>query len=329
MMKRRSLIAGVSGLAASLALPSVRAQGAVYPNKPIKIIVPHVAGNSPDVVARVLADKLAQALGQSVIVDNRAGAGGMLGVQAAAAMPADGYNLLFTVKGVISIGPHLYPNTRYNPVTDLKSITQVLIVPHVLTASPKEPYDTFGEMVEYARRNPGKINYASTGIGSQPHVALETWAKRLGLQLTHIPYKTAPTADVMSGVANLYLEASTTAIPSIKGNRIKALAVSGADRIASLPNVPTVTEYNPELDPNGVIGNSWQAVFAPSGTPDDIANRLNVELVKIVKTEEIQERLRGLGLTPTGTTGTALASVMAADYAYWGKLIKDLGIRAE
>jgi tripartite-type tricarboxylate transporter receptor subunit TctC len=127
----------------------------------------------------------------------------------------------------------------------------------------------------------------------------------------------------------LYLEASTTAIPSIKGNRIKALAVSGADRIASLPNVPTVTEYNPELDPNGVIGNSWQAVFAPSGTPDDIANRLNVELVKIVKTEEIQERLRGLGLTPTGTTGTALASVMAADYAYWGKLIKDLGIRAE
>jgi tripartite-type tricarboxylate transporter receptor subunit TctC len=329
MMKRRSLIASATGLAASLALPSVRAQGGAYPNKPIKMIVPHAAGSSPDVVARLLGDKLRVALGQPVIIDNRAGAGGMIGAQAAAGSPPDGYNLLFTVKGVIAIGPHLYPNTKYNPVNDFKSITQVLIVPHILTATPKAPYNTLGEMVEYARRNPGKIDYASTGVGSQPHVAFETWARRLGIQLTHIPYKTPPAADVMSGVVSMYLEASTTAIPSILGNRIKALAVSGADRVASLPHVPTVTEFNAELDPNGVIGNSWHGVFAPSGTSDDIANKLNVELVKIVRTEEIQERLRSLGLTPTGTTGALLAQGMAADYVYWGKLIKELGIKAE
>ncbi len=328
-MKRRSLITGATGLAASLALPSVCAQGGAYPNKPIKMIVPHAAGSSPDVVARMLGDKLRQALGQPVIVDNRAGAGGMIGAQAAAAMPADGYNLLFTVKGVMAIGPHLYPNAKYNPPNDFKSITQVLIVPHILTANPKTPYNTLGEMMDYAKRNPGKIDYASTGVGSQPHVALEAWARRLGIQLTHIPYKTPPAPDVMSGVVSLYLEAATTAIPSIQGNRIKALAVSGADRIASLPNVPTVTEFSAALDPNGVIGNSWHGVFAPNGTSDDIVNKLNVELVKIVKTEEILERLRSLGLTPTGTTGTVLASGMASDYAYWGTLIKELGIKAE
>jgi len=328
-MKRRSLMTAATGLAASIALPSVRAQGGAYPNRPIKMLVPHAAGNSPDVVARVLSEKLAQALGQPVIIDNSAGAGGMLGAQAAATLPADGYNLLFTVKGVMAIGPHLYPNAKYNPPSDFKSITQVLIVPHILTATAKAPYNTLGEMVEYAKRNPGKINYASTGVGSQPHVALEAWAKRLGIQLTHIPYKTPPTADVISGVVSLYLEAATTAIPSIRGNRIKALAVSGAERIAALPNVPTVSEFNAELDPNGVIGNSWMGAFTPKGTPDDIVNKLNAELVKIVKTDDVRERLLSLGLTPTGTTGAALAAGLASDYAYWGALIKELGIKAE
>lgn len=328
-MKRRSLIAGAAGLTASLALPSVWGQGGAYPNKPIKVIVPYAAGISPDVVARILGDKLSQALGQPVIVDNRAGAGGMIGAEAAAALPADGYNLFFTVKGVMAIAPHLYPNAKYHPLTDFKSITQVLIVPHILTATPNAPFNTMAEMVDYAKRTPGKIDYASAGVGSQPHVALEAWARRLGIQLTHIPYKTNPSPDVMSGVVSLYLEAATTAIPSIQGNRIKALAVSGAERVPSLPNVPTVTEYNATLDPSGVIGNSWHGLFTPTGTPDEIVNRLNVELVKIVKSEEVQARLRTLGLTPTGTAPAALASGMASDYAYWGKLINELGIKVE
>jgi tripartite-type tricarboxylate transporter receptor subunit TctC len=328
-MKRRSLITYATGLAASIALPSVQAQVAGYPNKPIKIIVPYAAGISPDVVARVIADKLSQALGQPVIIDNRAGAGGMIGAEAAVATPADGYNLLFAVKAVMAIAPHLYLNAKYRPLTDFKSISQILVVPHVLTATPNAPYNTMAEMVEYAKRNPGKIDYASLGVGSQPHVALEAWARRLGIQLTHVPYKSNPAPDVMSGVVSLSLEASTTAIPSIQAQRVKALAISGAERIPSLSNVPTMTEFNPSLDPNGVIGNSWHGLFAPAGTPDDIVNRLNVELVKVVRTDDVQARLRTLGLTPTGTAPTVLAAGMASDYAYWGKLINELGIKVE
>jgi tripartite-type tricarboxylate transporter receptor subunit TctC len=212
---------------------------------------------------------------------------------------------------------------------DFKAVTQVLIVPHILTATPNAPFNTMAELVEYAKRNPGKIDYASAGIGSQPHVALEAWARRLGIKLTHIPYKTNPSPDVMSGVVSLYLEASTTAIPSILGKRIKALAVSGSDRIPALPDVPTMTEFNPELDPNGVIGNSWHTFFAPAGTPDEIVTKLNTEIVKIVKTPDIQARLRSLGLTPTGTPAASVNAGMAADYAYWGKLINELGIKIE
>jgi len=326
-MKRRKLLTGATGLAASLALPAMGQSG--YPNKPIKVIVPYAAGISPDVVARVIGEKLSQALGQQVIIDNRAGAGGMIGAEAAAAMPADGYNLFYTVKGVMAIAPHLYPNAKYNPLRDFKAVTQVLIVPHIITATPSAPFNTMAELVAYAKRNPGKIDYASAGVGSQPHVALEAWARRLGIKLTHIPYKTNPAPDVMSGVVSMYLEASTTAIPSIQGKRIKALVVSGADRIAALPDVPTMTEFNAELDPNGVIGNSWHTFFAPAGTSDEIVNRLNTEVVKIVRTAEIQDRLKSLGLTPTGTPAAAVNAGMAADYAYWGKLINELGIKVE
>jgi tripartite-type tricarboxylate transporter receptor subunit TctC len=327
-MQRRTLLTGVTGLAASLSTPSW-GQSSGYPNKPIKLIIPYAAGISPDVIGRLIGDKLSQALGQPVVVDNRAGAGGMIGAEAAAAMPGDGYNLFYTVKGVMAIAPHLYLNAKYNPLKDFKAVTQVLIVPHILTATPNAPFNTMAELVEYAKRNPDKIDYASAGIGSQPHVALEAWARRLGIKLTHIPYKTNPSPDVMSGVVSLYLEASTTAIPSILGKRIKALAVSGSDRIPALPDVPTMTEFNPELDPNGVIGSSWHTFFAPAGTPDEIVNKLNTEIVKIVKTPEIQARLRSLGLTPTGTQTSAVNSGMAADYAFWGKLINELGIKIE
>jgi tripartite-type tricarboxylate transporter receptor subunit TctC len=326
-MKRRTLLTGATGMAASLSLPAWSQSG--YPNRPIKVIVPYAPGISPDVVARLIGDKLGQALGQQIVIDNRAGAGGMLGAEAAAAMPADGYNLFYTVKGVMAIAPHLYPNAKYNPLRDFKAISQVLIVPHILTATPNAPFNTMAELVEYAKRNPGKIDYASAGVGSQPHVALEAWARRLGIKLTHIPYKTNPSPDVMSGVISLYLEAATTAIPSIQGKRIKALAVSGADRIPALPEVPTMTEFNADLDPNGVIGNSWHTFFAPAGTSDEIVNRLNTEVVRIVRTPDIQARLRSLGLTPTGTPAASVNAGMAADYAYWGKLINELGIKVE
>jgi tripartite-type tricarboxylate transporter receptor subunit TctC len=152
-MKRRTLLNTATGLAASMALPSF-GQSAGYPNKPIKLIIPYAAGISPDVIGRLISDKLSQALGQPVVVDNRAGAGGMIGAEAAATMPADGYNLFYTVKGVMAIAPHLYLNAKYKPLKDFKAITQVLIVPHILTATPNAPFNTMAEMVDYAKRNP-------------------------------------------------------------------------------------------------------------------------------------------------------------------------------
>ena len=328
-MKRRQLLTAAVMSTAAIASTSTWAQSGPYPNRPIKMIVPYAAGISPDVVARLIGDKLTQALGQPVIIDNRPGAGGMIGAEAAAAMPGDGYNLFFTVKGPMAIAPHIYPNAKYNPLKDFKAISQILIVPHILTATPNAPYNTMKEMVEYAKRNPGKIDYASAGVGSQPHIALEAWATRLGISFNHIPYKTNPGPDVMSGVVSMYLEASTTAIPSIKAGKIKALGISGAERIASLPDVPTMTEFSPTLDVNGVIGNSWHGIFTPANTPDEIVNKLNAEIIKIVKMPDIQERLRGLGLTPTGTSASVLSTAMASDYQYWGQLIRDLKIKVD
>jgi tripartite-type tricarboxylate transporter receptor subunit TctC len=328
-MKRRQLITAAALSAAAFTATNTWAQSGPYPNRPIKMIVPYAAGVSPDIVARLIGEKLSQALGQPIIIDNRPGAGGMIGAEIAATMPADGYNLFFTVKGPMAIAPHIYPNAKYNPLKDFKAVSQILIVPHILTATPNAPYNTMKELVEYAKRNPGKIDYASAGVGSQPHIALEAWATRLGISLNHIPYKTVPGPDVMSGVVSMYLEASTTAIPSIKAGKIKALGISGAERIASLPDVPTMTEFSPTLDVNGVIGNSWHGVFAPANTPDDIVNRLNTEIIKIVKMPDIQERLRGLGLTPTGTSANVLSTGMASDFQYWGQLIRDLKIKVD
>ena len=300
-----------------------------YPNRPIKFIVPFPAGISPDVIARLISDRLSQSLGQPVIVDNRPGAGGMIGAEAAAITPGDGYNIFFAVKSVMAIAPHVYSTAKYNPLRDFKSVCQILTVPHVITAAPNVPYNNLKELVEYAKKNPGKIDYASLGVGSQPHIAMEAWAQKLGIKLTHIPYKSNPAADVMSGVVSLSLEASTTAIPSIKAGKIKGIAISGNSRIDSLPDVPTVTEFGSTLDVNGNIGNSWHGIFAPVSTPDSVITRLNTEIVKIVKTPEVQERMRSLGLTPTGTSATALASAMATDYAFWGQLIRDLDIKVE
>ena len=328
-MKRRNAITAVAALAASSTLTGAWAQAGAWPSRPIKMIVPFAAGISPDVVARLIGDKLSQALGQPVVIDNKPGAGGMIGADAAAASPADGYNLFFTVKSVMAIAPHVYTTAKYNPLRDFKAVTQILIVPHVITATPSTPYNNLKELAEYGKRNPGKIDFASLGVGSQPHVAMEAWAARMGIKLNHVPYKSNPSPDVMSGVVSLSVEASTTAIPLIKGNKVKALAISGAERIASLPDVPTLTEYSATIDPNGVIGNSWHGIFAPAGTPDAIVARLNTELVKIVNLPEVQERLRSLGLTPTGTPAATLTTAMASDYAYWGQLVRELGVKVE
>jgi tripartite-type tricarboxylate transporter receptor subunit TctC len=331
-MKRRTALLATAAFAATLAacLTTPAAWGqAGYPDRPIRVILPYAAGVSPDIVARLVAERLSPALGRPVIIDNRPGAGGMIGAEVAATLPPDGYNLLFTVKGVMAIVPHVYPSARFNSLKDFKAVTEILQVPHLIVATNKAPYNSMKELVEYAKKNPGKINYASNGTGSHPHVGMETIANRLGIQLTHVPYKTVPGPDLMAGVVDLFLEASTTAIPNIKSGKIKALATSGPERIPTLPDLPTLTEFRADLDPNGATGNSWHGIFAPAGTPDAIIARLNTEIVKVVKMPEVQNRLREFGLTPTGTSAEHLAKELAANYAYWGKIVKELNVKVE
>jgi tripartite-type tricarboxylate transporter receptor subunit TctC len=328
-MNRRYGLKALLVIAALMSASQVFSQSTAWPNRPIKMIVPFAPGVSPDVVARIIADKLSQSLGQPVVVDNRPGAGGMIAGEAAALSPADGYTTFFTVKAVMAIAPNVYRNAKFNPIKDFKPVSQILTVPHIITAAPNTSFNTMQELVDYAKRNPGKLDYASLGVGSQPHVAMATWANKLGIELNHVPYKTNPAADVMAGVVQLSLEASTTAIPSIKGSKVKGIAISGPERLAVLPNVPTVTEYRADLDPNGVIGSSWHAVFVPAATPPEVINRLNAEIVKIVKTAEVQEKLLGLGLTPTGSSAAYMSSILSTDYDYWGKLIKGMNIQLD
>lgn len=328
MKRRKALLAATAALAISIITSAAWGQ-AGWPDRPIRIILPYAAGVSPDVVARLVAERLGPVLGRAVLIDNRPGAGGMIGAEIAATMPPDGYHLLFTVKGVMAIVPHVYKDAKYNPLKDFRPVTEILQVPHLIVATNKAPYNSMKEFVEYAKRNPGKINYASNGIGSHPHVGMETLASRLGVQLTHVPYKTAPGPDVIAGVVDLFFEASTTAIPSIKAGRIKALATSGPERIPALPELPTLTEFRADLDPDGATGNSWHAIFAPAGTPDAIVTRLNTEIVKIVKTQDMQNRLREFGLTPTGTSAEHLAKELAANYVYWGKIVRELNVKVE
>jgi tripartite-type tricarboxylate transporter receptor subunit TctC len=332
-MKRRSALLGTVALTAvaltaCMMTPAAWGQ-AGYPERPIRVILPYAAGVSPDIVARLLAERLTPALGRPVIIDNRPGAGGMIGAEVAATLPPDGYNLLFTVKGVMAIVPHVYPSAKFNSLKDFKAVAEILQVPHIIVATNKAPYSNMKELVEYAKKNPGKINYASNGTGSHPHVGMETIANRLGIQIVHVPYKTVPGPDVIAGVVELFLEASTTAIPNIKAGKIKALATSGPERIPALPDLPTLTEFRADLDPNGATGNSWHGIFAPAGTPDPIINRLNTEIVKVVKLPEVQQRLREYGLTPTGTSAEHLQKELAANYAYWGQIVKQLNVKVD
>src|SRR5688572_11535561 len=198
-MKRRNALLVTVALTACMMTPAAWGQTS-YPDRPIRIILPYAAGVSPDIVARLVAERLGPVLGKPVLIDSRPGAGGMLGAEVAATLPNDGYNLLFTVKGVMAIVPHVYPSAKFHPIKDFKAVTEILKVPHIIVASNKTPFSDMKGLVEYAKKNPGKLNYASNGTGSHPHIGMETVMKRLDLQVVHVPYKGVPGPDVVAGV---------------------------------------------------------------------------------------------------------------------------------
>lgn len=325
MFTRRQVQQWFFASALTLFSAAASAQGAAnYPNKPIRIVVPYAAGISPDVVARILADKLTQSWGQPVIIDNKPGASGIIGAEAAAKSPADGYTLLMSVTAIMSMNPHIYSKLSYNPLKDFKPVSHILNVPFVVVAAPNAPFANIADLIKAAKKEPGKIDFATLGAGSHSHVAMEWLMNQTGAKLTHVPYKSSPATDLMGGLVSVYFDPIVTAIPLVTTGKVKALAVSTLKRSPALPNVPAISETIPGFDTY-----AFQGIYVPAGTPDAIVNKLNAELMKIVRMPDVQKKLTDFGYLPVGSTVGEFDRLVQEDHARYGKVIRDNGIRLD
>jgi len=313
-----------AGLALALFATSLFAQG--YPNKPIRLIVPFAAGGTSDILARQIGAKLSEAWGQPVIVEAKTGANGNVGAEFVARSAPDGYTLLLTDLGALAINPSVYPNMAFDPVKDFAAVNFVAYSPHVLGVHPSVPVNTVTELIAHAKANPGRLNFATSGLGGAPHLAGVDLALRSGSQWTFIHYKGGSQAvtDVAAGQANLIMNGMIATYPQVKAGKIRILAVSGAKRVAQIPDVPTIGEFVP-----GFLSGSWQGILAPAGTPRDVVARLNSELSRILGTADMKERLLGQGAEVLTDTPEALAAWIAGEKAKWAKVIKDSGIKLE
>lgn len=297
-----------------------------YPNKPITIVVPFVAGGSTDVTARAIGQKLSTSLGKQVIVDNKPGGGSTIGVAYVAKSPPDGYTLLFTTIS-LAINAGLRPKLSYDTIKDLQPIIQISSLPLVLVINPNLPPKTLQEFIAYAKANPGKINYASSGSGTSPHLAGEMFKTMTGVSMMHIPYKgNAPVLnDLLAGQVDAHFGLVPGMLPYIKSGKLRALAVTTKTRVASLPDVPTMME----LDyPNYEI-NSWQGLFAPANTPPEIIAKLNEATNRILSDAEFRALLAKEGSEPVGGSVSQFTSHVANEVNKWAKVVKDSGAQAD
>lgn len=318
-MKR--LIAGLAVCAASGAL----AQS--YPAKPLRFVVPFAAGGGSDLVARTVAAKLTEALGQPVVVDNRAGAAGSIGADIAAKSPPDGHTLLLGSNGPLAINPSLYAKLPYDASRDFAPVSLVTIMPFVLVVHPALPVRTVKELIALAKSKPGQLNYGSPGNGSTTHLANELLKSMTGTSITHVPYKgVAPAAtDLISGQVQMMSGDLSTLLPHVRSGRMRALAVTAARRSSLLPNVPTVAEAGVP----GYEASGWFGVLVPAGTPQPIVTRLNSAIVKGLESSDSRERLAALGGEVAGDTPEHFAAHIRTEAAKWSKLIRTLGLKNE
>ncbi len=314
-----ALLGAVLPLAAwSQAYPSV---------KPIRLIVPFAPGGNVDITARTIAPGLGEAIGQTVVVENRTGAGGVLGADAVAKSPADGYTLLMGSNSSVSVAPALNPKNPYHPIRDFAPISLVAATPFVLVAHPSVPANTLGELIALAKAKPGSLTMASGGIGSSNHLVGELFQSVTGTKLLHIPYKGAGAVagDLMGGQVQLLFDQLAASTPNIKSGKLKAFAVTSATRASVLPEVPTMVESGlKEMDVINITG-----LLAPIGTSPEIVARLNAALLKVLARTEVKERFATLGVSPLGSTPEQFATFIRDDYAKWTKVITDANIKAE
>jgi tripartite-type tricarboxylate transporter receptor subunit TctC len=324
----RSILSMLVVAACGAAIPAVVAVAAdTYPVKPIRLIVPFPPGGPADALARTVGDRLSAALGQAVIVDNRPGAAGNIGMELAAKAAPDGYTLVLAPAGNLTVNPSLYRNVPYDVARDFAPVTVIAAVPNILVVNPAVPAQNLAELIQYAKANPGRLNFSSPGSGSGAHLAGELFKSSAGVDIVHIPYNgIAPAVTaVVAGDVQLMFAGAPSALPQVSGGKLRALAVASPKRIAAAPALPT-------LDESGLPGfdvTSWYSIVAPAGTPPAIVERLQNEIARALDNPGVRTKLAALGAEPIANSPAEFAAMIKSETAKWSKIVKDANIKPE
>jgi tripartite-type tricarboxylate transporter receptor subunit TctC len=320
----RSRLPGALFCAFCLGIVPAHAQN--YPVKPVRVIVPSSPGGGTDIVARSLAPELSKRLGQQFVIDNRAGAGTMIGIELAAKSPPDGYNLLMGLS-TLAINSALYKKVPYDPVKDFAPITVAVSSGSIIVVHPSVPVKSIKELIAFSRTRPGQMNYASAGTGTYPHMTMELFLSMAKLKMVHIPYKgTGPAmVDMLAGHTAVMAGTMVTTVPQIKAGRLRGLGITTTERNNAAPDIPTVAEAGLP----GFESTQWYALLAPAGTPRDIITRLHAEMVKILHLPEMKQRFAADGAEPVGNTPEQFAAYIKTELVKWEKVARNAGIEKQ
>lgn len=312
--------------ALALILAQTRSGLAEYPERPIHLVLPFPAGGAVDIVARVMAAQMAEDLGKPILIENKSGAGGIVATDAVAKSAPDGYTILLTTPNH-TINAALQPKLPYDTEKDLVPISVIATVPEVLVSNPDAPFKTFQEFVAYAKQNPGKLNYASAGVGTLPHLTMELLLQRVGAKVTHVPYRGAAPAmtDLLANVVQLKLDTYATSHPQVAAGRLRMLGIASSHRSKLTPDVPTIAE----MGLPGYEGNLWIGMMAPAGTPQAVIDKLAAVGIKAARTPKVVERLQRDGVEPVGGTPADMRTLIAREIPQWRDLAKAANIKLQ
>jgi tripartite-type tricarboxylate transporter receptor subunit TctC len=322
------MLSGLCGIAALFcAAPAPAQPAADFPARAIRIVVPFPAGGATDIAARLIGERMTADWKQPVTIDNRPGAGGNIGSDVVAKSAPDGYTLIMGVTGSHAINTSLYARMPYDPVKDFEAISQVAVVPNVVVVHPSVPAKTLQELVALAKKEPGKLNYASLGNGTAAHLTMEMFKSVAGIDITHIPYKgSAPAvADLLAGQVQVMIDGLPSALPHVQAGKLRALAVTSAKRSRAAPGLPTIAESGYP----GFSADAWSGLFAPKGTPKAVVDKLALETQHILKLPEVEKRLGELGAETVGSTPAEFARHVQQEIDKWARVVKASGARVD
>jgi tripartite-type tricarboxylate transporter receptor subunit TctC len=320
-LNRRRVLAA---LASCGTVAGARAQAQDFPNRAVRIVVPFVAGSSPDVVMRIVTPRLSELWKQPVLIDNRPGAAGSIGAAAVAAAPPDGYTLLYVINSVMCANPHMYSKLRYDPFKDFEPVSQVVSIGYVLLARQGFPAANLQQAIALIKQNPGKFTYSSNGPGSGNHVVAEMLSSAAGLKMVHIPTSGDTGMPVISGQVDLVMSPYTNGVNLARSGKVQPLGVTLGERVKLLPDVPALSEAVP-----GVVADAWHGVFAPAGTPAPLVARISRDIAQVLNEPDTRRRLNELSLEVVGSTPADFGGTLKRDYDKWGRVIREANIKLD